>query len=141
MHVHLYSQLVLPAGEIWHFPTVRMDLSNARSLRYITLGSSRSVLSLMTWVPVLLTQVPPSSAVKEVRIAFASSRQFDLDQPFIRWLASTLSGERRPFHSLDSIHFMAFGTLGNEEIEENISSTIRAEFADRAGVVKFSFSA
>lgn len=118
-----------------------MDLSAAHSLRYITLGSSRSVLSLLTWVPVLLTQVPPSASIKEVRIAFASSRQFDLDQPFIRWLARMLSGDRRPFHCLESVHFMAYGTLGNEEIEDNISKSILEEFGSRADVVHFSFSA
>ena len=78
--------------------------------------------------------------MKEVRIAFASSRQFDLDRPFIRWLASTLSEDNKPFHALESVHFMAFGTLGDETIEENICGTVLAEFAVRSNVVKFSFS-
>jgi hypothetical protein len=78
--------------------------------------------------------------MKEVRIVFASSRQFDLDQPFIRWLASTLSEDNKPFHTLESVHFMAFGTLGDETIEEKICSTVLTEFGGRSNIVKFSFS-
>lgn len=123
-----------------HFPTIRLDLSAAHSLRYITVGSSRSVLSLLTWVPSLLVHIPSTASMKEVRIVFASSRQFDLDQPFIRWLASTLSEDNKPFHTLESVHFMAFGTLGDETIEEKICSTVLTEFGGRSNIVKFSFS-
>ncbi|KAJ3501670.1 hypothetical protein NMY22_g18844 [Coprinellus aureogranulatus] len=89
-HIEILAKHSSETGEPWPFPTARMDMSCAHSLRYITVGSSRSVLSLLTWVPILLIQVPTTASVKEVRIAFASSRQFELDQPFIRWLASAV---------------------------------------------------
>ncbi|KAF6756886.1 hypothetical protein DFP72DRAFT_892613 [Ephemerocybe angulata] len=126
------------------FPSSRIDLAFAQSLRYITLGSTRCVLSLLSWVPALLAHIPTAAPLKEIRIAFSSSRQFDLDQPFIRWLASTISKGRKPFGGLEAIHFMAFGTLGDKNIEEKIVKTVSEEFGDwerdRVGVLRFSFA-
>ncbi|KAF5342205.1 hypothetical protein D9611_001183 [Ephemerocybe angulata] len=132
-----------PSHEMWQFPSSRIDLAFAQSLRYITLGSTRCVLSLLSWVPALLAHIPTAAPLKEIRIAFSSSRQFDLDQPFIRWLASTISKGRKPFGGLEAIHFMAFGTLGDKNIEEKIVKTVSKEFwdweEDRVGVLRFSF--
>lgn len=121
-------------------PSERIDLSSACDLQSLAIGSSRCVLSLLTWVPTLLGQIPESAALREIRIVFASSRQIDLDRPFIRWLANTIITGRGPFITLECIHFMAFGTLGDTEIEEKISNVVTNEFRDCVDLVRFSFS-
>ncbi|KAF8885485.1 hypothetical protein BD779DRAFT_1673659 [Infundibulicybe gibba] len=118
-----------------------LNLSDLPHLTHLSLGSSARVLSLLSWIVVLLEQIPKSTrpALRVLRIAFASSRQFHLDIPFLRCLAEVLT--RPQFGRLQVIHFVAFNDFVDQELEltvERVVGDILSAWAQQ-GILKFTF--
>ncbi|TFK34524.1 hypothetical protein BDQ12DRAFT_726752 [Crucibulum laeve] len=118
-----------------------LDLSSATSLKHFCAGSSTRVLSLIPWVLRIISQLPESSppTLKILQIAFASSRQFFLDLPFLRCLSSILA--RPGFSKLEIIHFVAFSNVPDEETKHEVISTISTTLEEwnSKGVLRFTF--
>ena len=119
-----------------------IDLSTARSLRHIRLGSSTHVLSCMHWVPNVLCGLPAASSpsLKVLAIRFASSRQFHLDRPFLRFLTRCLC--KRQYSAVRKIHFIAHHDGPFDQcIERAITQSIQAELPHyhKQGLVRITF--
>ena len=68
-------------------------------------------------MPSVLSKVPSSSPaqLRFLQIAFESSRQFYLDQPFLIHLADILSGPA--FTALEIIHFVVVNTFASPDVQ------------------------
>ncbi|KAG6917852.1 hypothetical protein DXG01_000757 [Tephrocybe rancida] len=101
-----------------------LDLSHTTSLKQLSLGSSKRVLSLLPWVPLILAQVPVSKppSLTHLQFAFASSRQFHLDRPTLLIISDALS--KPQFQDLQTIHFAVFDATGDRELLKIVKQTV-----------------
>ncbi|KJA25054.1 hypothetical protein HYPSUDRAFT_435296 [Hypholoma sublateritium FD-334 SS-4] len=121
-----------------------LDLSAARFLRRIRLGSSTHVLSCMHWVPNVLYGLSAvnNPSLKVLAIRFASSRQFHLDRPFLRFLTRGLC--KRQYSAVRKIHFIAHHDCPFDQCTERaITQSIQAELPHyhKQGLVRITFCA
>lgn len=72
----------------------------------------------------LLDQMPDSSGptIRTLQLAFASSRQFHLDQPYLRCLAKVLS--KSMFSALKTIHIVAFSQTVDSSLDITVMSSV-----------------
>ena len=94
-------------------------------------------------MPSILSKIPSSSPaqLRFLRIAFKSSRQFYLDQPFLIHLAHILSGPA--FTALEIIHFVVVNTFASPDVQikKMIVDRVRCVFNSwhEKGTVRFTF--
>ncbi|KAF9048933.1 hypothetical protein BJ165DRAFT_1071241 [Panaeolus papilionaceus] len=135
---HLYDFQTVSSNDILK----TFDLSSTPKLRRLSLGSSRHVLSLMPWVPVILYTLSKSdsSTLTTLEIVYASSRQIHLDRTFLRCLSFALS--EPAFKTLQTIHFIGYQNnpcdLSIQKIvQDQIKSVLR--LWDEKKMLEFSF--
>lgn len=119
-----------------------LDLSSTTSLEQLSLGSSKRVLSLLPWVPLVLKDLPKthSPTLLYLEFAFASSHQFHLDKPALMSIAHIL--ESPQFQRLQKIHFVVFDATGDQELLKLVKHMIYEVFENwrDTGVLTFTFT-
>ncbi|KAG5352389.1 hypothetical protein E4T56_gene11190 [Termitomyces sp. T112] len=119
-----------------------LDLSSSTSLKQLSLGSSKRVLALLPWVPLILRRLPKSDppTLMHLEFGFASSRQFHLDRPILLIISDILMSPQ--FQKLQIIHFVVFDATGDRELLKLVKHTICETFASwrDKGAVSFTFT-
>lgn len=116
-----------------------LDLSYCTSLRHLNLYCPGRVLGLISWLPTILNKIN-SPELRTIEISFASSRQFHLDEPYLKYLASILS--KPQFKGLELIHLVAVnGRCDAQKTAGVVAKCVRTVLGpwEQKGVLKFSF--
>ncbi|KAK0472012.1 hypothetical protein IW261DRAFT_1571258 [Armillaria novae-zelandiae] len=115
-----------------------VDLSSNTSLRRLSLSSPFRVLSLIPWLNHVLLQIS-SPCLRVLDIAFAASRQFHLDEPFLKYLDKVLSSPQ--FTELQLIQLIVVNGRLYPDLHLGMDSCVRSAMPswDRKGVLRVSF--
>lgn len=114
-----------------------LDLSNSSGLQRVRFSCPDRVLSLISWLPAVLANIPVScaSTLRSLEVAFLASRQFHLDRPFLHHLSKLLA--REAFQGLHELCFVVHQSRCDKEILECAMAELE-HWAHR-GVLKFVF--
>ncbi|KAG7444639.1 uncharacterized protein BT62DRAFT_217402 [Guyanagaster necrorhizus] len=115
-----------------------VDLSSNTSLRRLSLSSPFRVLSLNPWLNHVLLQIT-SPCLRVLDIAFAASRQFHLDEPFLKYLDKLLASPQ--FAELQLIQLIVVNGRLYPDLRLSMDSCVRSAMPswDKKGVLRVSF--
>ncbi|KAK7442507.1 hypothetical protein VKT23_016105 [Stygiomarasmius scandens] len=118
-----------------------LDISSNTSLQYLSFYSPDRVFGMISWLHPILRQITGYS-LRILEVAFASSRQFHLDQRLLRFVGREL--ERPQFSQLKIIHFWVNRMHSRYDValENNIVKYVKETLSNwsEKGVLRFTFT-
>ncbi|KAF9262488.1 hypothetical protein L218DRAFT_1000691 [Marasmius fiardii PR-910] len=133
---------IVSTADVFGDLTMRsLDLSQNQRLSELKFISPDRVLGTISWLPALLASAPPS--LRSIQIAFAASRQFNLDLPFLLRIVNILDPRR--FQELRLVHFDIFSPRSDTDLDQTIKEQICSAFArsewsrNRINRIEFTF--
>ncbi|KAJ8077605.1 hypothetical protein PM082_002037 [Marasmius tenuissimus] len=101
-----------------------LDISQNTALSGLNFLSPDRVLGTMSWLPIMLKDAPCS--LRSIEIAFAASRQFPLDLPFLYHIINVL--DEHNFHDLQLVHFRIANSRPDPDLDQMIKDHIYSAF-------------